>query len=399
MMKIAFIHSDRKVGTGAHYINDLISTKCKGLGVITKNFYPHFALSDAPSQLIGIKNILFFYSLLERRDEILKYDIIQGTTYTPLAFLHFSKPVLSHFGSSTQGFLDAVPQSHELESGEAKVLYRMKREGVISELNIQTRQPLRDIASIEKYAAQRVDGAIATSQIVKENIRDMGVGDGRIAVVHNAIEDYWFENNWEKNGDAHCSANIPHLVFLGRLGNDAFTYKLKGLDRYVALCWRMPELHKTVVAMSRNGKLEKWLRGLPLSHIYFNVKKDKIPSILRPLNGNGILFITSRYEGFSLSLAEGMSQGLVPVAYPVGVVPEVIDGTNGIIVHSIDEAWKAIRMLAADHELRRAMANRARDTAIRKFHSLLFVKRMTSIYERVIADYHEKRQINKLNAE
>ena len=103
-MKIAFIHSDKKIGTGAHFINDLIACKLREKGVEVNNFYPQFLLTDTPIHFKGINNILFFYSLLEKREEILRHDIIQGTTYTPLAFLRFSKPVVSHFGSTTVGF-------------------------------------------------------------------------------------------------------------------------------------------------------------------------------------------------------------------------------------------------------------------------------------------------------
>jgi len=79
-MKIAFIHSEKKITTGAHYINDLIATKLKERKIKVKDFYPKAPLMDSPHHLKGLKNILFFYSLLENKDEILKCDLIQGTT-------------------------------------------------------------------------------------------------------------------------------------------------------------------------------------------------------------------------------------------------------------------------------------------------------------------------------
>ncbi|MFZ2072467.1 MAG: hypothetical protein WAV10_02195, partial [Minisyncoccia bacterium] len=82
-MKIAFIHNQKKIGTGAHYINDLMALKLRQHKIETKNFYPKTELIDSPSHLKGLANILFFYSLLDHKKEILKYSIIQGTTYTP----------------------------------------------------------------------------------------------------------------------------------------------------------------------------------------------------------------------------------------------------------------------------------------------------------------------------
>ena len=157
------------------------------------NFYPQFLLTDTPIHFKGINNILFFYSLLEKREEILRHDIIQGTTYTPLAFLRFSKPVVSHFGSTTIGFLKAVPKTNHLENGCSDVFLRLKQLGAIRELNIKTRRPLNDIASIEQYSAERADYIIAASDIVKRDLMGVGIAAEKIEVVHNAIEDYWFE--------------------------------------------------------------------------------------------------------------------------------------------------------------------------------------------------------------
>src|SRR3989338_8536680 len=82
-MKVAFIHNDKKLGTGAHYINELMAIKLRGRGVEVKNFYPRTSLIDPPIHLKGFSNILFFYSLLEKKDEIMRFNLVQGTTYTP----------------------------------------------------------------------------------------------------------------------------------------------------------------------------------------------------------------------------------------------------------------------------------------------------------------------------
>lgn len=59
-MKVAFIHSDKKEGTGAHFINDLIACKLREKGAKVNNFYPRFLLKDTPVNFKGINNILFF---------------------------------------------------------------------------------------------------------------------------------------------------------------------------------------------------------------------------------------------------------------------------------------------------------------------------------------------------
>ena len=377
-MKVAFIHSDKKISTGAHFINDLIACKLREKGAEVNNFYPQFLLTDTPVHFKGINNILFFYSLLEKREDILRHDIIQGTTYTPLAFLRFSKPVVSHFGSTTVGFLRAVPKTNHLENGCSDVFLRLKQSGAIRELNIKTRRPLNDIASIEQYAAERADYIIATSEIVKNDLVTVGIATEKIKVIHNAIEDYWFET---PNVNLK---NEPTLIFLGRIGEDPFTLKLKGVDRLIWLFERFPEVEKFSIVMSRNKKLVKWMKdNIPNHSVNANTAKDIIPNLLTKYAG-GIAVLTSRYEGFSLSLIEAMSQGLVPVSFSVGVAPEIIrNGENGFVVRNLEEAEEKIKILLHDTALRHRLALAAKETA-KQFRSDIMIEKTIDLYKKIL---------------
>lgn len=374
-MKIAFIHNEKKIGTGAHFINDLMAIRLREAGVHVKNFYPKSPLLDAPLHLKGISNVLFFYSLLEHKDEILKCDLIQGTTYTPLAYLPFSIPVVSHFGSTSWGFLKAVPLAKDLEPSLRNIWMALKNEGAIQELNVRTRRPLRDVAEIEKLVATHAEAVIATSEIVKRDLVGVGVSSDRIFVVPNAIEDYWFGRR------AWSFSKKPALVFLGRIGADAFTLKLKGIDRLIDDYQKFPSVEKHTIGITTNKGLVDWCnRRLQRHQFHVNLEKKQIPALLSDMAGS-ILLITSRYEGFSLSLVEGMSQGLIPVTYSVGIAPEIIqNGKNGFLVHSQKEAEKTIRyLLHLSAEERRQLATVAQETA-RCFTSKTVSKRLLSVY-------------------
>ena len=125
-MKIAFIHNEKKIGTGAHYINDLMAKKLRQRNIDVRNFYPKTALMDSPDHLRGLANILFFYSLLEHKQTISRYSIIQGTTYTPLPFLALPLPVVTHFGSTTSGFLKNTPIAKNLEKSTKSIWYSLQ---------------------------------------------------------------------------------------------------------------------------------------------------------------------------------------------------------------------------------------------------------------------------------
>jgi len=130
--------------------------------------------------------------------------------------------------------------------------------------------------------------------------------------------------------------------------------------------------------------------------MFVNFKKDLIPNIVDAQAGS-VLFIPSRYEGFSLSLIEGMSQGLIPVSYPVGVAPEIIvNGENGFLISSQAEAVSVIENILKDETLRRKLSESAYQTSL-KFRSDVIVEELLNLYSRTLREYThpQKAIINK----
>jgi poly(glycerol-phosphate) alpha-glucosyltransferase len=123
---------------------------------------------------------------------------------------------------------------------------------------------------------------------------------------------------------------------------------------------------------------------IPNHHFFANLKKEQIPDWLHDKAGS-ILLITSRYEGFSLSLIEGMSQGLIPVTYPVGIAPEIIEnGKNGFLIGTQSEGKKAIEhLLHLPKEDRHKMAVAAQETA-QGFSSKTISKRLIEVYNETL---------------
>ena len=113
-----------------------------------------------------------------------------------------------------------------------------------------------------------------------------------------------------------------------------------------------------------------------------NVIKKDIPSKLANYAGS-IILITSRYEGFSLSLIEGMSQGLIPISFTVGVAPEIIrNGENGFLVNSIYEAKEKISILLKDTALRQKMSKNAKETS-QQFQADIMTNKMINLYKNI----------------
>jgi hypothetical protein len=111
-----------------------------------------------------------------------------------------------------------TPQTNKLEPALQKFWLMLKREGVITEINMKTRRPLRDVAEIEKLVANRADMVIASSKKVRQEIISLGTKPDQVAVIHNAIEDFWFAH------PLAAFAKKPSLIFIGLRGNVDITY-------------------------------------------------------------------------------------------------------------------------------------------------------------------------------
>ncbi len=379
--KILFIHAEKKFKTGAQYISEIIIEKFKQQGYKVDSLYPNASIDLLSPDMSGIANILFFYSLIKKHEDSRKYEIIQGTTYTPLAFVGNGTPVISHFGSTTWGFLQAVPSLKNLEKENkelAPIFRNLHENNAIPALN-DSLKPLKDISKIEIYVAKKSDVVITTSEKVRTELLKNKVPKNKIVVIHNAIEDYWFNSKIIRNVKKEAS-----LVYLGRLGNDYFTVKLKGIPRLICLLKNYPSLNKVIIGMCHNTQQYKKVFDQILNtKTYLSLEKNKIPAVLKKHYGD-IYINTSRYEGFCLSMIEAMSQGLVPIVFPFGIVPEIIEnGKNGYIVHDLCEMISRINELKSNFSMRKRMAEKAMQTS-KQFNSDTLIKQYIKVYELLI---------------
>lgn len=378
-MKILYVHNQKRIRTGAHQFNNMIVTELRRQGHIVDTVYPNENINLLSPILKGINSILFFYSMIQKRREMYKYDIIQGTTYTTLAFLENGVPTISHFGSTTKGFLKNVPSTKGLEQEHKKlteIYQHLKKAGVIENVNPVTKA-IKDISDIEMYVAKKSDTVVAASQNVKKELENCGVHSEKIRVIHNAIEDFWFKTNINTTVKPRAD-----LVYLGRMGDDSFTIKLKGINRLIHIFNKFPKVRKVLIGMSgkKTQEYRKVFSEIPKTFPYFSLKKKLIP---RVLNGHyGDIYVnTGRYEGFCLSLVEAMSQGLVPVIFPIGVAPEIIEnGKNGYIVNSLEEMENKIKHLIGRKELRAKMAEAAVETS-KMFEPQKIIPQYINLYD------------------
>ncbi len=190
--------------------------------------------------------------------------------------------------------------------------------------------------------------------------------------------------------------NEPYILFVGRFDT------VKGGDiaidvfREIALKNKQIKLYFVGpdIGLEKNGlhyKLREYIRQqIPEYHIrnriiyhgkldYKSVKKLRKQAL--------ITIITSRYESFSYSLIEALSQGCPVVATSVGGIPEIINHhENGLLVDLTSKdaiAGSILELLDNDSMLRQMSAN-AIDSCTQKYHPKKIAKMTINFYSQQI---------------
>ncbi|HWO57062.1 MAG TPA: glycosyltransferase family 4 protein [bacterium] len=142
----------------------------------------------------------------------------------------------------------------------------------------------------------------------------------RIRLVHNAVDTSTFAP------DASCGREGVLCVAM----ISATTIKVKRLDLYAAIAARMPQTRFTLIGPALDGTARNFVRDLPPNLIWRDALRGD--QLVRAYQCASVYCQLSRYESFSLALAEAMACGCIPVISKAAALPEV-GGPHAIIVN------------------------------------------------------------------
>jgi glycosyltransferase involved in cell wall biosynthesis len=185
------------------------------------------------------------------------------------------------------------------------------------------------------------------------------------------------------NGEAH---DLQKVLFLGRICKDkGVTELLEAMDRihekkpsaklYIGGVFEddsyIAEFEKRSVYVKYLGWVEK-------------EAKDRI------YGECGIVAVPSYFEGFGLTVIEGMQRGCCVVASNVGGIPEIVeDGRDGILVKpkdsvSLEEALLKVMDKEIDVD---SLVRCGREKVREKYSAERIVQRIFEIYEKLYAEH------------
>jgi glycosyltransferase involved in cell wall biosynthesis len=231
------------------------------------------------------------------------------------------------------------------------------------------------------------DRIVAVSASVKEDISHYrGVDRDKIEVIHNGVDIEVFKPSKPILRDKYAEGFDNVFLFLGRL------IEQKGLpyliDATKEVIKDYPSTRLLVVGRGKlKGALEARVRKEGLQkHIVFPgfVDEKTLPSLYSSCDA---YVLPSLWEVLPISLLEALSCGAPLIASDAGGNPEVVEnGVNGFIFEkrNTNQLAEEMKTLANDPALRKRMARKSREIAVKKFDWDIIAQKTIRFYNKVL---------------
>jgi glycosyltransferase involved in cell wall biosynthesis len=200
----------------------------------------------------------------------------------------------------------------------------------------------------------------------------------KMTVIHNGLADI------DLNFIADPALDPPCLIMVARFAEpkDHFTL-LKALGRLKQLPWTM----QFVGDGPEKPRAEKLARELGIEErvIFSGVRRD-VPAILA---ASQIFILSSKREGFPLTVLEAMRAGLPVVASNVGGITEaVVDETNGLLFApgDIEQLKEKLKSLILNSQLRLEMGRAGRERFLKYFTLEQMTEKTLAVYSEIISE-------------
>ncbi|GAH50626.1 unnamed protein product, partial [marine sediment metagenome] len=223
----------------------------------------------------------------------------------------------------------------------------------------------------------------------KELILTYDVPGAKIAVIYNGMEQKNFDFNEEEKKEIRAKFGVHKkstVIFVGRLEErkglslllQAFKQVLTQIDAHL------------VIVGSGDQKPYKQLAcslGV-MNRVIFTGHVDEL-SLRKLYSICDVFALSSRLEGFGLTIIEAMSAGKPVVATKVGGIPEIVNsGENGILVEvdDLDGLANGICTYLRDEKLAKNVGKRNAKYARERFCWEKCAKEMERVYTQLILE-------------
>jgi len=380
--------------SGQGVFEETFAQGLKAKGVEIDRMYP---TNKELRKIEKVGTVLTMASLREHLDRVNNCDLLYSTNGTAITFLDDKTkiPVVPAYHSTGLTiWLRLVKNVETMPEYDLFKKYEKELESIeLVPLDV-SEGSLEFWGRCGRYMAREAKHIVAVSENVKQELIDFGeVDPNKIKVIENGIEKAWFKKEYECSECNKITSKWPDkptVMWIGRMGRERNSFKTKGIDRLLEVMDKLDgkKIYKVVVAIvpdEKPGQLEKYKRLFTKRGIDFypNWPYEHLPHIM--IQGD-IFLMTSRYEGFSLSIIEAMACGMVPITYSIGVVPQAIqDKKNGLVVKNVDEMVEKVIWLTNNEEKQIEMAEAAKNTSKKRYQLDTMLDRYIGYYQNIIS--------------
>jgi len=235
-----------------------------------------------------------------------------------------------------------------------------------------------------RWIARRQTSVVSLSSATSRNLLADGFADARLRFIPNGVDTERFRPWSAADDGSHppdgWPTGSPVVVAVGRL------VPAKGLDVLLD-AWRgvVAAAPGAQLILVGDGPLRADLQAATRSHgiaerVTFLGARPDVPELLRR---SDVYVSSSRTEGMSNALLEGLACGLPLVATRVGGAEDIVDDrVNGVLVPDGDAPALASALveLATDRAKRRAMGEASRRAALSRFALETIVDRYLGLF-------------------
>jgi len=230
------------------------------------------------------------------------------------------------------------------------------------------------IQKLIRYSFNKADLIITVSDVFKGKLIEvMGVDENKIIRVYNGV-------SLKDKVKIKEAGKAIKVLFMGKLNKD------KGINDYIEVIKKFKAINKEVkFLMAGNGDIDAikelvekegltdqteilgWIEGK---------EKEEI------LSKCDVLLAPSHFEAFGISIVEAMNYGLAIVAYSVGGIPEIVEGSiNGYLneVGDIEGMAHNLQLLIEDSKLLKEIKARNIEKS-KEFSKERFIDNIRKVY-------------------
>jgi glycosyltransferase involved in cell wall biosynthesis len=363
-------------GTESHLIRTLPRLAASGWGVVIFCLSARGERAEQVEQA-GIE-VYTAPQLARRKGSALRYPAHVALATTKLYWLmrHW-RPAIAHFYLPGPYLVGAHVAS------AARVPIKMMSRRSLSDY--QRNWPL--VAKIERRLHTRMDAVTGNSKAVVRQLIEEGIPESKVRLIYNGID---VSRTLPDRAEARRTLGIGSDTLVGAIVANLIPYKghrelvrgLSHLEHELAGDWRI------LFAGRDHGirtELEALAAARGISHrVQFLGEYSDVPGLLA---ASDFGLLTSREEGFSNVILEGMAAGLAMIVTDVGGNTEaVIHNETGIVVPPRDPKaiGNAIITLARDPERRKRLGAAGRKRVEKEFSIERCVKAHLDLYEEML---------------